>query len=607
MHQLNAADAEEIYSKATQHYQAGRLQDALNALSPIAPMRSSDHRFPALAGFALIRKEDPGSAVPFLKRACELSPKTPLYHQALGDAYLSLKDAPNAERAYAEALRIDRDIVTALVGLCNALAYQDRHKEALALLRARIKRGDRNLLLLSTCASFQSALNDKAEALETSKLAVAAHPTSATANHNLAARFGDLLLHEEAISYALKAMELGQNGPLTWLVMARGLQGMGRLEQADEAFSEILRAAPSFAEAHRDYAQLQWMRTGDVNVASRKLRASLSTRTGDPSLSLALAKVLEFGGDLSGARSVIGDARRATSSPSVDLLAAEVDYALADDDTALAQSTVQELLSLEPNLPRALYVSCDVLLATGKEQQALETAQALLHRDPLDIHARARYATALRLVGDPNYQVVYNYKNLVREYCLEPPKGWSSLESFISDLKSVLLERHCFKQHPFDQSLRNGRQTPLNFETDKHPVIQALGQAFQEPIRDHLNHVLKVEKIRQASPANSFKITGAWSVRLHSEGYHANHIHQHGWVSSALYIDLPSEEGLQERHGWLKFGEPGLKTIPTLDAEHWIKPKVGHLALFPSYMWHGTEPFISDAGRMTVAMDVTPT
>ncbi len=36
------------------------------------------------------------------------------------------------------------------------------------------------------------------------------------------------------------------------------------------------------------------------------------------------------------------------------------------------------------------------------------------------------------------------------------------------------------------------------------------------------------------------------------------------------------------------------------------QPVVGHLALFPSYFWHGTVPFQSADDRLTIAFDVVP-
>src|SRR5439155_13673383 len=98
---------------------------------------------------------------------------------------------------------------------------------------------------------------------------------------------------------------------------------------------------------------------------------------------------------------------------------------------------------------------------------------------------------------------------------------------------------------------------------------------------------------------------GIWSVRLRPGGFHADHVHTMGWLSSACYIALPQavERG---REGWLKFGEPGVPTSPALAAEHYVKPEPGLLALFPSYMWHGTVPFSGDEPRLSIAFDLVP-
>jgi len=57
--------------------------------------------------------------------------------------------------------------------------------------------------------------------------------------------------------------------------------------------------------------------------------------------------------------------------------------------------------------------------------------------------------------------------------------------------------------------------------------------------------------------------------------------------------------------GWLTLGEPD--ALLGIDLPPWrkIEPKIGHLALFPSAMWHGTVPF-ADGERLTVAFDVAP-
>ncbi|MCL5051212.1 MAG: 2OG-Fe(II) oxygenase family protein, partial [Firmicutes bacterium] len=102
-------------------------------------------------------------------------------------------------------------------------------------------------------------------------------------------------------------------------------------------------------------------------------------------------------------------------------------------------------------------------------------------------------------------------------------------------------------------------------------------------------------------------IDGIWSVWLQSGGFHENHVHPHGWISSACYIQLPDGvDDADTKSGWLKLGEPMMPTEPELEVEHWVKPEVGHLVLFPSYMWHGTAPFSASQPRLSVALDIVP-
>ena len=99
--------------------------------------------------------------------------------------------------------------------------------------------------------------------------------------------------------------------------------------------------------------------------------------------------------------------------------------------------------------------------------------------------------------------------------------------------------------------------------------------------------------------------SGSWSCRLHSGGFHDNHVHHKGWISSAYYVALPDATRESEQ-GWLKFGESNIALGERDRPERLVQPVVGKLVLFPSYYWHGTVPFASNDPRMTVAFDVVP-
>ena len=81
-------------------------------------------------------------------------------------------------------------------------------------------------------------------------------------------------------------------------------------------------------------------------------------------------------------------------------------------------------------------------------------------------------------------------------------------------------------------------------------------------------------------------------------GNHSPHTHSRGWLSSALHLDLASDDG-----GALEFGAPPPELGLPLVATAQVTPVAGQLHLFASTQWHRTVPFASGE-RLTIAFDV---
>ena len=74
----------------------------------------------------------------------------------------------------------------------------------------------------------------------------------------------------------------------------------------------------------------------------------------------------------------------------------------------------------------------------------------------------------------------------------------------------------------------------------------------------------------------------------------------------ALYVALPEKRpGDAPEAGWLTLGEPQAALGLDLPPTRMVEPVAGRLVLFPSWMWHGTRPFV-EGERLTVAFDVAP-
>jgi len=432
-------------------------------------------------------------------------------------------------------------------------------------------------------------------------------PNDRVAWHNLAAAYGDLGHAAQAEEAARRAITLGIKAPETRLVLARALQSQRRLDESEREFERALALRPAYVEAHRDLAQLVWMRTGDAGAALRRLDKAIRAAPREPGLHLVRSIVLEFAGDRAGGL-VAAEAGLARSPNDVPLLrqAARLCAETGDADRALAFA--QRAASLAPFAFDVRTSLCEALLAAGRIDDAAPIAAALCAVQPLNQYAIALQATVWRLQGDARYAALYDYGALVVSRELDVPPGWNRLDAFLDELTADLDGLHSFRTHPLQQSVRGGSQLQLQAPELARPLIGALFKSINAAVRAYMAQLGPGTDPLRSRNTGKAAYTGAWSVRLRSGGHHADHVHPHGWLSSACYIALPPSIGSKETDhaGWLRFGRPSMTTSPPLQADHLVRPEPGRVVLFPAYMWHGVEPFESDQPRLSVAFDVVP-
>jgi uncharacterized protein (TIGR02466 family) len=172
-------------------------------------------------------------------------------------------------------------------------------------------------------------------------------------------------------------------------------------------------------------------------------------------------------------------------------------------------------------------------------------------------------------------------------------------------LADVLRSVHTARGEYLDQSVRGGTQTDGPLFSRIEPEIRALRSAVSDAVKSYVVDLPTDPRhpLLRHRRDRLIRFSGSWSVWLRSEGFHVSHVHPQGWVSSALYVALPTAVDADRKAGWLQLGQPrpelGVEVGPTA----YVEPKPGRLVLFPSWMWHGTIPFPAGE-RLTVAFDV---
>lgn len=553
----------------------------------------------------LIRKDrgDAADGERLLRESIALEPRQPEFKANLAHLLRRTGRAKQAAALYQEALQLDPNQASARVGLVRALSDQGEHASAEQESRRLLAANERDSTAWSLLAMTLREQLRLPEAEQAYRRAIEVAPSRPQAYHNLGSVLSRMDRAEEALQALDRAQALGLSG--LELVFNRGLAltQLLRLDEAERAFEQAVAFNPLHGEAQVNLARVRFMR-GDANF-SRSIADAASGRS-DPNLQILLSLVLRRAGDLARAESMLRDVMQ-RHGPSPEARAALAEVLLESAQLKEAETHALEAAGAHPNDARISDILVAILLSRGRAQDALPFIQRQRELHPLGQSWLAYQATAARMLGDPSYQELYDYDRLVRTYDIEAPIGWSSMRELNEALLQALDARHPFARHPLDQSLRNGSQTARSLLVESDRAIRSILEIFQLPLQDYQQRIGADPKHPlTARNRGRAVITGAWSVQLRREGYHVNHVHPDGWISSAYYVAVPEEvrdENLMS--GWLKFGEPRF-AVPGAGAEAVVQPRAGRLVLFPSYMWHGTNPIHGSEPRTSIAFDAVP-
>jgi tetratricopeptide (TPR) repeat protein len=555
----------------------------------------------------LIRKDagDPIEGERLIRASIAMQPRESGFRVNLTNLLRRLDRLGEAETTYRETLAIDPRHRPARLGLVRTLNDLQRHAEAEAEARRLIlAEGERDPLAWSALAMTLRDQLRLPEAEAAYRRAIAIEPRNVPAHHNLGSVLARMDRSEEALQALDRAATLGLTGFELAFNRGTALLQLYRLDEAEGAFAQAVAERPADIEAQANLARLRFMQ-GDADFA-RDVSAAAAAQRSDIGLAVLLSNVLRRGSDLPRAESLLRDTL-ARVGPSPDVRIALAGILLEAGRLKEAETEALEAAADRQDDPFIADTLVTIMLSRGRTADALPFIRRQRALAPLDQGWIALEATAARVLGDPLYQELYDYDRYVRSYDLESPPGYGSIDELNGALLEALNARHRFATHPLDQSLRNGSQTSRNLLADPDPAVRTILEAFRQPIEAYLEELGTHASHPLASRnRGSAAIVGAWSVQLRREGFHVNHFHPRGWISSAYYVAVPDEvNDTNLQSGWLKFGETRYP-VAGAGPEGAVQPKAGRLVLFPSYMWHGTNPIHGAAPRTTIAFDAVP-
>ncbi|PKP87889.1 MAG: hypothetical protein CVT78_06220 [Alphaproteobacteria bacterium HGW-Alphaproteobacteria-17] len=372
----------------------------------------------------------------------------------------------------------------------------------------------------------------------------------------------------------------------------------GEGQAAIAELDDLVATNPAWLQGQEALANLRWL-SGERDGFARGYERAITADPANPALWLALAGRLMYADCYSAIEALLERARVAAGAhPGFD--AYEAICASETGDVARADTLFDRLAAIPDDAFAVRHVRH--LLRTGRIEAAAQRAELLTHGAGAAL-AWPYLAIAWRLLGDARWEWLEGNETLVSVYDILDTVD-------IAPLRDRLRHLHNMVSHPIGQSVRGGTQTdgPLFARVD--PEIRALRAHIVAAVEQHVATLAPIDPahpvLRCGDRKMPVRFAGSWSVRLTGAGFHTQHIHQQGWISSALYISVPDPAEMGPAPaGWLSLGQPPAELGIDLPPLRTVEPRPGRLVLFPSIMWHGTIPF-AGGERMTVAFDVAP-
>jgi Tfp pilus assembly protein PilF len=592
--------------QAFQLFQGGQVQRALDILGPLAisnPKTVDVQHLLALAHKALGNFEAAENA---FRTALELAPDN---HQILNNYANFLSGIGN----FAAAINIFNMIINsspnnsaAWLGLGLAALSANKNEDAEIAFKKVISLEKSNPTAWHGLGSAQRALGKLAKAVEAFEetLKIAPNNGAVWINLGVIKRLqGD---NEAAETCFDAAQKTGFEGPELLDGRASILLDCGKTEEGIKLYHEICQTYPDYVPGHEALAKALYQTSPDINP-NEAIRIAANNQPENVGLQMGFLKFLSEQKKWDEYLERVEKFKQNLPEPIVLFSKAVGLDGL--DRLDEARPFFEKSVQMMPDNENLQVAYMRFLLRDKNPELMASVAEEFVKQFPNDQTAWGYLGLAWRLLDDPREDWLHRYDEFIQPLQIDIPDGFKSEEDFAHALEQTLLPLHQAKKEPVDQSVRTGTQTSTNLFGNPEGNIKLVSEAILKAIIEYQRHLPDDETHPfLGRKSDLLRFIGSWSVRLRQSGFHISHIHGEGWLSSAFYVVLPPsvKEGQKDKQGWIQFGCPQEDLGIDIEPRRFIQPKVGCLAVFPSYTWHGTIPFDDDSPRMTMAYDVVP-
>lgn len=470
------------------------------------------------------------------------------------------------------------------------------------------------------------------EAIASCKQAIALKPGSAEAHNDLGMMLQQLGNLEEAVESYRQAIALNNGFADAYSNMAAALLQLGSLEEAESSCRKVIELEPDVAFGHCDLGTVL-LELGRSEESETCFRHAITLNPGLARAHYSLGSALR---ELCRLEDAVLSYRRAIElEPGLALAYSYLGVALKDlGRYEEAEESYRRAIALQPGFVDARYNLGTLLFEDKRYSEAAEqfdlidipqskfyAIQCAYHQDEESIF-KEKLETLIdqgevnAVIGLLNRCAETKYGiSLPNPFCADP-LGYVTKTNlndecdfeniFVKTAKSILADSSI--SHKDQVHLSNGIQTSGNFfslervaETEIENIIRSQIEKYRLRFKDSEEGFIK-------HWPTSYTIVG-WLVSMQSGGSLTAHIHDTGWITGSIYINIPPKSAVDSGNLVLRVSDQ--EPVPgTEDSqENSIDLETGTLCFFPSSLLHHTVPFEvdkDDENRIVLAFDIIP-
>ena len=584
--------------------EAGRLYRAILQSQPTHP--DANHNL----GLIAVSMNQSAVALPLFKLALEANPKIEQFWLSYIDALIKDNQIKDAKRAIKKAKKkgFDSEKLEAL--WLQSIAPADVTSLSRNLLEhfQNGRYGDAEKLAISLTQEFPKhpfgwkvlgavlkQTNRISESLVPSQKAVEITPQDAEAHNNLGITLKELGRLEESEASYRQAIALKYDYAEAHYNLGNMLQELGKLEESEASYRQAIALKADYGEAFYNLGNtLQDLAKLEEAEASYRQAISLKPDFADVynNLGVTLKEIGRFEEAEEKFRQAI--ALKADYGDAHYLLGVLL-FENRQYDMAAEQFDLADIRQSKSYAMRCSYLQDEETVFYQKLKALIDQGERDAVIGSLSCSAEIRYGVRKPnpFCNDPLEYVVKT--DLSERYDFE--------NIFTKTARDILTDKSV--SYKAQGHLTNGIQTAGNFFALEKVVITEIESIIRAEIEKYRINFKDSEEGFIKHWPTSYDIYG-WLVCMQSGGELAAHMHDNGWITGGVYINVPPKSKSDSGNLVLCVSDQRNVLGADKSQESSIDVVTGSLCFFPSSLHHYTVPFEEKENRIMLAFDVVP-